>query len=300
MKKSFKLFLIFLLGLFGLSGCGVDKIKADNPANEKEIISYVQKQIYDEFGDEVDVEILEKKELRVCTEWFDTCFKEQDVENGYSYALNIINKDSPEIISTGTYHDGYIIYDDKYNEGKMVKEKFFDSDYKKQKGLYLVKMEFENFLNEKFNKYYLFRDNNSQIYNIFINSSDYDIINSLLLHFNNTITKYKNYYNTSYNLFVYKDEKVFNNINFEIYREGIDSYGGSSYGENMIKQYTEKEVVKIGSSYDFNYDLFISNGESAASSYEGYIDYKTFSYLVFLYSASSNSNRPSFQILGVK
>lgn len=43
MLKKIKLLLISLVGMFFLTGCGVDNIKVNNPLNENEIISYVQK-----------------------------------------------------------------------------------------------------------------------------------------------------------------------------------------------------------------------------------------------------------------
>ena len=72
----------------------------------------------------------------------------------------------------------------------------------------------------------------------------------------------------------------------------------------MIEQYTGKEVIRIGGGKDFNYELFTSNGASAANTNDEYIDYNTFEYLVFWYNAEPNSfvgyNTPSMQIFGVK
>ena len=72
----------------------------------------------------------------------------------------------------------------------------------------------------------------------------------------------------------------------------------------MIEQYTGKEVTRIGYSKGFNYDLFVSNGASAAETYDEYVDYNTFEYLVFWYDAEPNSfvgnNSPQLQIFGVK
>ena len=48
-----------------LTGCGYDKIIVDSPLSEDEIIAYAQKQIYEETGDTVTVEIVSKKQLRV-------------------------------------------------------------------------------------------------------------------------------------------------------------------------------------------------------------------------------------------
>ena len=305
MLKKVKLLLFSLIGIFLLTGCGVDSIKVNNQLNENEIISYVQKSIYNETGDNVTVKITSKENLKVCTAWFDDCFNYQNVDNGYSYTLEITNKDNTDIIATGTYDDGYIIYDDKYTDGKSIKDSYFESNYKAQKGLNLIKNEFTNALDEKFEKYYLFKDvSNDEGYAIFINSSNYNDINNLLSNFNNTIIKYRDYVYTCYSVYIYKDENVFNSTNFELYNNGSEVYSGQSYGKNMIAQYTGKEVTRIGSSNEFNYDFFVSNGSSASETYDEYVDYKTFDYIVFLYDAEPNSfvgaNSPQLQIFGVK
>ena len=126
MIKKVKLLLILIVGTFLLTGCGVDSIKVNNPLNEKEIISYVQKQIYNETGDNVIAKITSKEDLKVCTVWLDDCFYHQKVDNGYSYTLKITNKDNSNIVATGTYNDGYIIYD-KY--GNEINEFYFESNY---------------------------------------------------------------------------------------------------------------------------------------------------------------------------
>lgn len=305
MLKKIKLLLISLVGMFFLTGCGVDNIKVNNPLNENEIISYVQKQIYSETSDNVIVKIISKEDLEVCTDWFGGCVNYQKVDNGYSYTLEITNKDNTNIIATGTYNDGYIIYDDEYTDGKSIKEIYFESDYKEQKGLNLIKTEFTNTLNEKFDKYYLYKDvSNDEGYDIFINSSNYSEINSLLSSFNDIIIKYRDYVYTCYSVYIYKDENIFNSTNFELYNNGTEDYDGQSYGKDMIEQYTGKEVTRIGYSNGFNYDLFMSNGASAAETYDEYVDFNTFDYLVFWYDAEPNSfvgsNSPQLQIFGVK
>lgn len=302
MLKKVKFVLISLIGIFLLTGCGIDSIKVNNQLNENEIISYVQKSIYNETGDNVTVKITSKEDLKACTaSMFNDCHNYQKVDNGYSYTLEIKNKDNTDIIATGTYDDGYIIYGDKYTDGKSIVDSYFENNYKVQKGLNLIKSEFTNALDEKFEKYYLFKGvNNDERYAIFINSSNYDDINNLLSNFNNTIIKYRDYVYTHYSVYIYKDENVFNSTNFELYNNGSEVYDG----EDMIEQYTGKEVTRIGFSNEFNYDLFVSNGSSASETYYEYIDYQTFDYIVFFYEAQPNSfvdaNSPNLHIFGVK
>ncbi len=303
MLKKIKFIIPFFL-IFLTCGCGVDSVKVNNPLTEKEIIDYIQNEIYKETGDETEIIIKNKKELSVCTAWFDGCISYQTVENGYSYEVEIVNKGN-DIVGTGTYDDGYILYDKQYTDGKDERDHYFRNNYKEQKGLFLIKNEFINALNEKFYKYYIYKDvSNDKGYDIFINSSNYDDIKDLLLKFKDTVVKYRSLAYTSYSVYIYKDEDVFNNTNFDLYKNGSENYRGQSYGESMIKQYTGKEATRIGVSKGFDYELFTSNGASAANTNKEYIDYNTFEYLVFWYTAEPNafvgSNTSSMQIFGVK
>lgn len=300
--------IVLIISVFlviSLWGFDVNSVKVNNPLTENEIINYIQNEIYRETGDETRVNIINKKELSIAKNWLDGCVRYQPVEGGYSYEVEIMNKSNNEIIGTGTYEDGYIEYDKQYMNGKNERAHSFKSNYKKQKGLFLIKNEFINALNEKFNKYYIYKDvSNDTGYDIFINSSNYDDINDLLLKFKDTIIKYRDLAYTSYSVYIYKDESIFNNTIFDLYKNGHENYIGQSYGKNMIQQYTGKEVIRIGFSRDFDYELFTTNGASAANSDKEYIDYNTFEYLVFWYDAEPNSfvnvNTPTMQIFGVK
>ena len=120
MKKRI---VIILCIMFLLTGCGVRKIEVNNPRTEEEIISFVKKKIYLETNDDVDVTIISKEDLVVCTESFDGCLKYQKVENGYSYELEIKDTKNKKILGTGIYKDGYVMYDKKY-ENDYEKEKW--------------------------------------------------------------------------------------------------------------------------------------------------------------------------------
>ena len=304
MLKRIKL-IIFIILVIQLCGCGVDRVKVNNPLTENAIINYIQNEIYRETGDETRVNIINKKELSVCTAWFDGCVKYQTVEGGHSYEVEIINKSNNKIIGAGTYEDGYIAYDKEYINGKKENEHKFTSNYKEKKGLFLIKKEFIDALNEKSNKYYIYKDvSNDKGYDIFINSSNYDDINDLLLNFKNIVIKYRDLAYTNYSVYIYKDENVFNNTNFDLYNNAHENYEGQSNGKHIIEQYTGKEVIRISSSKDFNYELFTSNGASAIYSDKEYIDYNSFEYFIFWYDAEPNSfvdsNTPTIQIFGIK
>ncbi|MBQ8473231.1 MAG: hypothetical protein IJ501_06985 [Bacilli bacterium] len=299
--KKVKILLI-LIGIFFISGCNkYDKVKVYNPLSEKEIISYVEEEIYNNYGDLTTAKIISKDVLKICTFGIDTCSFYQDVDGGHSYKIEITNKDNKEIIATATYNDAYIIYDERVANGRFKTDVYFENDYLKQKGLILVKNEFQDILNQKFSNYYMYKDvSNPEGYDIFINSEDYNLINDLLLSFKDITIKYNNYVFTDYSVYIYKDEEVFKSTDFDLYLNGTEDHGGQSYGKDMIEQYTGREVTRIGFSHQFDYDLFVSNGASSQEINSEYIDYNTFSYLVFWCSAGPNGNNLSFQIFGVK
>lgn len=300
------LYLIVLITIILLStGCGVHKVEVDNPLSEEQIITHFQKQIYDETGDNVVVEIVSKKKLEVCTEPFidASCSKTQFVDGGYSYKVRILNneiksKSNETIISTGIYNDGYYIDKEKYNSE-------FSNNYLSQKVLFLAKCDFINVLDKNFKKYYIYNDvSNKEGYDIFINSSDFKKINNVISEFHYISDKYYNYAKKNnehtlivFSLYIYKDENVFNSTNFDLYKYGKEKHEGQSYGKDMIEQYTGKKVVRIAAGEfgnGFDYELFTSNGASAADTDEEYIDYNNFDYLVFWYSERN------LQVFGVK
>lgn len=300
MNRKFKL-IFLLLGLFFLTGCSFEIYKVDNPLNEDEIITYVQEQIYEETGDDVIVKIKLKEKLRTCTFWFDTCLHYQNVIKGHTYTLDIINKNNTSIVATGTYEDGYI----KYGDNEATRKAYFESNYKSEKILYLAKNEFITALKLKFDKYYIYKDvGNYEGFDIFITSSNYDDINELLNSFKNTIIKYEDDVNISFSVYIYKDNNIFNNTNFNLYKNCKQSHSGQSNGKDMIEQYTGKKVTRIGNTYGFNYELFTSNGASASKTNKEYKDYTTFEYLVFWYSSNPNClikyDSSTFQIFGIK
>lgn len=111
MIKRIKIIIpIFLVML--LCGCKSDLIIADKPLKKKDVIGYVQNEIYEKTGDETKVKIINKEESSVCTFWFDDCLRYQTIKGAYTYEVEIINKTNKKIIATGKYEDGYIKYDD--------------------------------------------------------------------------------------------------------------------------------------------------------------------------------------------
>lgn len=308
MPKKGIVFALIIVGIFLTISCSANNVnnkKAYNPLSEDELITYIQNRIYNETGDTVIVNITSKKEIEVITfSLFDIPLESEKVDNGYIYNVEIINKDNTDIVATGRYTDGYIIYDEGFPGGKKIVEAHFNNDYREQKGLFIIQSEMVDALDERFSDYYIYKVSNDNRYDIYLHSPDYDTINELLLSFKDIVIKYRDDVYASYYVYIYKDETVFHNTDFEANKSGTDSYVGQSYGKDMIEQYTGKTATRIGFSKEFDYDLFTSNGASAAETYDEYVDYKSFDYLVFWYHAGPNSfvgyNSPNLQIFGVK
>ena len=298
MKTKTKILLMILLSIT-LTGCELKNLKVKDPLTEEEILSMVEKNIYDSTHDNVQASIISKDKQYSCAiSLFDaSCLYYQEKEGVFEYKIEIVNTDNTLIKATATYVDSYIEYDSK--ETKIIDAEF-KNDYLEQKDLFLIKEEFINTLNSKFDKYYLYKDvSNPKGYDIFILSNDYIEINDLLDKFNNIITKYNKDVSTTYSIYIYKDEEVFNNTNFDLYKDSSQTFGGQSYGKDIVAEYTKKEVTKIGSSNGFDNELFISNGSSKATSPE-YVDYHSFDYLVFWYQVESNNTIGTMNIYGIK
>lgn len=297
----FKKIIVLSIAIILLSGCGIKSVKVNDQLTENEIISYVQNQIYNETGDEVEVEIKSKDNLTICTYEIDGCVRWRRVEGAYSYKLNITNEDNFIISSTGTYEDGYI---KEYKDGrKEVEKPNFENGYLSTKGRFLLKNEFINALKEKTPKYYIHGDGD---YNIYINSSEYDKINSLILKFNEITKKYLEYTDIDYKIYVFKDENFFNSINFELF-EYICKQDGGCYTPSAIsnlEQVTGKEFKKIMEISDFNSDLFKNNEISNLKDNEKIEELNSFNYFIFEYYGSTTdvkyNNKRNIEVYGVK
>jgi len=306
MIKKLPIFILGILGILFMSSCDTVKIAVSDPLAEEEILTYIQDEIYRETGDTVTITITEKDKLKPgIPSLFGTPTNYEFIADGYSYNIEIVNKENAQLTATGIYEDGHVIYDTNLADGKKFVKASLTHDYRKQKGLFLAKQEMLEVLEENFSDYYFYKDvSNDTGYDIFLHSSDYEAICDLLSCFRDIVLNYRNDAYISYSVYIYKDEAVFHNTDFESYKNGKESYSGQSYGAHMIEQYTGKTATRIGFGKGFDYNLFTSNGASAAETYDEYVDYKSFDYLVFWYKAEPNSfggsNHPQMQIFGVK
>ena len=307
MKKN-KLWSIILIIISALlmTGCENEKMVADNPLSEDEIIKYAQERIYEETGDEVTVEIVSKKQMQVPIMWIDGPIGYEDVEGGHEYELKITSVKNKNIVSTGYYQDGYITYDEDTNTQKYVHEEYFGSQYAGAKGFNRVKTEFIYALDSRFDEYYFYEENDvhGELY-VFICSADYDLINDLLLSFRDTVENLRNQKYVGYSVYIFKDKEVFDDIDFDSYMDCKQSLGSLSFEEDILSKMTGKQVIDVANCDDsFDREFFESNG--ASNTYRVFADTnpKSYEYMFFCYNAEPNSfvgaNSPDFNIYGVK
>ena len=287
-----------------LTGCRYDMIKVNNPLTEDEIITYVQDRIYEETGDRVTAEIISKRRLRVTTLWIDGPVAQQSVDGGYEYRLEITSRVDKNVVATALYRDGYIIYDkDDYPDGS-VSETYFSTNYVNKKGLSDVEKEFTAALDKRFDDYRFYRDIGIDTgFDIFICSQDYEKINGLLDDLRDTVNKYRDQEYVTYSVYIYKDRTVYENTDFDLYKKCHQSYTGQSFGEEMLRQFTGKEVVRLSVKDSFDQEFFESDGTLNGKIIDDY-DRDSLEYIVFWYSAEPNAfialNTPDLYAFGVK
>ena len=303
MIKSLKIVIIVIV-IFILTGCAFElkNIKVTDPLTEEQIITYVENEIYNDTKDKVKVKIVSKEQKYSCAValFNASCIYKQEMEGVHEYKLEIENTGSVPIKTTGTYIDGYIEYDSK--ETNIIPSSF-KSDYSELKGLVLVKEELTNILNEKNILYKMYNDvSNFRGYDIFLSSSDYDVLYDIFSNFNNIIIKYKNIVDVTFSVYIYKDENAYNNTDFSLYSKIKKVFGGQSYGKDILEELSKKEVSKISIDKGFSKEMFASNVSTEIINNEEEESKGLYSYLVFLYQSDPSLVKDfgTIQLFGVK
>ena len=286
-----------------MTGCGYDRIVVDDPLSEAEIIKFAQEKVKDETGDDVTVEIVSKKQMQIATMWLDGPMNYQNVEGGHEYELKITSAKDKSIVTNGYYKDGYIIYDEKYHPSGDKNEACFDSNYVSDKAFNQVKNEFIDALELRFDEYYIYEDVSATSgLDIFICSTDYDLINDLLISFKYSAKSFRDEEYVEYSVYIFNDKEVFDGTDFDLYKDCTQDHGGQSYGPDIISQITGKQAVKLAYCDSFDRVFFESGGVSGAKVLED-TSPDTYDYIVFWYKAEPNSfvgaNSPDLYSLGV-
>ena len=301
MVKRLRLIVLLLISTFIITGCEIQFAFVKNPLSEKDIINYVKKSIFTEYGDDVTVKIVSRDDLKVCTYIWDVCDNpDQLVRGGKSYTLEIVNNKYNVIVAEGQYDDGYVAYGTRYDLTRIAQKGKFTSNYGEKRGLLKIKDDFEVVLKEKYDKFYVFMDiGNTDNYDIFISTSSDSDVSYLIEEFNKIALEHEATVHMTYSIYIYKNPDVFNSIDFDSYTGNKDSSG-----KDMIELFTLKTASQIGYSNSFDNNLFITNGASAAAYDEQYVDFNTFDYIVFWYYSGNNpyqrGDLPELHVFGIK
>lgn len=276
MLKKIKILLLIFISIFFLTGCE-HELDAIEPLNEDEVISYAKEKIFDETGDDILVKIISKEQIKFHDALFWWSYQ---VKGGYTYKLEIINKYNSNFNTTAIYKDGY-----KFGDTIVKSEFTTDYDEKKEKILSeLIKKTFDELLDNKFNKYYIYSDKKKKIHDIFLVSSDYNEINNLITRLDKTFRNKNN--NSYYRIYIYKDENAFNNAKFKSYF-GIEGFPDIEF---IVQKITGKWPIIIDKSGIFDYQLFTLSQSN---------DYN---YLIYTYDTFDGDEviYDRFKVFGIK
>lgn len=127
-------------------------LEAYKETSDEYVVEYVKNKIYNETGDDVIVEILDKYTM-IEVNYIDSysIVKNRTLKksNVYKYELKIINTQNSELTANGTYMDSY-------KTGRSYKEEKFESNYKYEKNFLNYKKNFEDIVCKYFDDYYLY------------------------------------------------------------------------------------------------------------------------------------------------
>lgn len=170
--------------------------------NNVNIEKVIENKILDETGRSVEVEILEKEPLKVCTFYLDTCFKTETIDGAYEYKILIKDVEIPEVEINGTYRDAYSdkeSYIDYYHYVNYI------NFYKQKQNIIKILDSTDNI------KYRIYEDDLKIIHNVYIYTPDYELLKNPFKEIN-SLSKSNDYYH--YYMYVTNDIDFYNSINF--------------------------------------------------------------------------------------
>ena len=263
----YKVFVLAFILMLCLVACGTEDENVtgqveDNPLSEDEICIYVQNYMKETYGDDTEVKVTGKNELthRTYTSpgldgapglWGNKFAK---IKNGHRYLLEITN---PEYNLTvyGTYYDGFTLkYLDTGLTEAFDRELIVDNDYTyKKKEIDMLK-DYEVLLSSKFTKFSLYKESlyessniNTAIYNLYIYSTDYGVINDVLQRLMEITNERYEGYTCVVRAYIFKNEELYDSFNAEEFNKlsWNDIYNSVKEG---TKEYEEK-IAELDSEY---------------------------------------------------
>ena len=305
----YKVFVLAFLLMLCLVACGTEDENVtgqveDNPLSEKEICTYVQNYMKNTYGDDTEVKVTGKYELthRTYTSpgldgapgLFGNKFA--TIKNGHRYRLEITNH-MYDLTVYGTYYDGFTLkYLDTGLTEAFDRELIVDNDYMyKKKEIDMLK-DYEVLLSSKFTKFSLYKESsyessniNTAVYNLYIYSTDYGVINDVLHRLMEITNERYEGYTCVVRAYIFKNEEFYDSFNAEEYnklkwddiynsvKEGTKEYEekiaelDSEYlPKLLIEHYLKKKIAFIAECNNFDRNTFMTEGyENVIIIFEG-------------------------------
>ena len=305
----YKVFVLAFILMLCLVACGTEDENVtgyveDDPLSEKEICIYVQNYMKDTYGDDTEVKVTGKYELTHRTyappglDGAPSLFnnKYAKIKDGHRYNLEITNP-VYDLTVAGTYYDGFTLqYLDTGTTESIERELEVDYYYSyKKKEIDMLK-EFEALLNSKFRKFHLYKDSSyisswddNACYNLYIYSTDYDVINDVLHELMKIADAGFEGYTCVVRVYIFKNEEFYDSFNAEKYNKlkWNDIYnsvkeGTKEYEEKiaeldteylpklLIEHYLKKKIAFITECNNFDRNTFMAEGyENVIVIFEG-------------------------------
>lgn len=307
MTKITKIFTAVFITVFLAAlamGCGspVTMVSCPSPASNADIKQFYSQKISaftsDSFvvtiGSDTPLTVVTKKNMLGPDSY-------AEVPGGRQVTLTISLKlyDGNTLYITETYEDAYTLNGE--NHPINATENFIEYI-----NLYDLKKSYEKVMkNEGISDYRVIADigDPANSLDIFLCCSDYDKVNNVLTEFKTKLSQKHQAMDTynKYGVYIIPDKAVYDSLPFSDLYLNSASDSGLSYGGDIIKVLTGKSVTRIGSSDDFDRDLFTTNGAAYADTDKEYIDYKSFDYVIFwAYAEPNTPGTCRVQLFGVK
>ncbi len=276
-----------------------NNLSKGNGIGQLKVESYIKEKLLDKYNIPFTIKLKFKENITYCSTPFldSTCLKSKKIKNAYIYNYEITGSDG--IVASVVYYDSYYLknryYNMEYNDNYL--EKKVKLEQQKEMDLLLTNYVKEFKFEEQYKSYeweYIGTSNvfNESQYDIFINYNDSIDLKNLIKELDNCIDKYnfnrvetegKIY--TSYNLYIIKNEELYNLIDYSVLTE--EDFNQDSHFQYILSKLTHYSVTRISrTNSEFNEELFLNNGNSNDS--EDKIT-SSFKYIVFCYEAEPNS-----------